>query len=113
MYRQKLSSTTEFVQLGYGKTKKDSMDEGSLQLKTAGVKGFLNTEHGGLKNLILLDADDTWTTWEGDWGGPLFAIEKGKIALLGVTTGSNYYTNKTDDDDDSTIENNAVTASHI
>jgi hypothetical protein len=51
------------------------------------------------------------TTYEGDSGGPTFAIDKDGASsfLVGATLGANYYADRIDDDPASPIANNAST----
>ena len=111
-----LSRDYEFIQLGFGKPKDDTVTglaqgnyedyTGSLQCKISipvantPAPGQLfardKTSQGvtwqTMSHGIQLEAGNTCSTAGGDSGGPLFAVnDKSQFYLVGVTTGANYY----------------------
>mgnify|MGYP003289758789 CR=1 FL=1 len=65
-----------------------------------------------MSRAIELDAGNTNSTAPGDSGGPLFAIQGAKFALVGVTSGANFYSQESKlkkPPPDRVIHNNVVT----
>jgi hypothetical protein len=101
------------IQAGFGRISKNPLAGiGTLQHRLVTYQGadLIDTNEGHT-NVVLLNASDTDSTWEGDSGGPLFALHvlQKKLYLVGVALGSNYYANRTEDNEDAAITNNAVT----
>ncbi len=68
-----------------------------------------------MSHAIELDADNTKSTAPGDSGGPLFAIKDATFTLMGVTSGANFYSQKSKLDNppsDRSIQNNVATYWH-
>jgi Trypsin. len=68
-----------------------------------------------MSRAIELDAGNTKSTAPGDSGGPLFAIQDAKFALVGVTSGANFYSQESKlkkPPSDRVINNNVVTYWH-
>jgi hypothetical protein len=101
------------VQVGFGKISKAALAQvGDLQFRVATVQhnARIDTDDG-YTNVVLLNASDTASTWEGDSGGPLFAVSSvaSRLYLVGVNLGSNFYADRTVDDANAPVTNNAVT----
>lgn len=129
----------DHIQLGYGKARDEDLDinrdnytsyERKIQCKqsfpstvTTSPVELLEPKSSErdrnkwrrMLHAIELDADVTKSTGPGDSGGPLFAVKGTKFALMGVTSGANFYSQKSKWDrppGDRLIHNNVVTYWH-
>jgi hypothetical protein len=103
------------LQFGYGRaTKTGVFGFGRRAFPVGGLKGqaFIERTHDQFQSVFVFSTDEArTTTWEGDSGGPTFAVHKNGQSsfLVGATLGANYYEGRTDDDAASPIDNNAFT----
>jgi hypothetical protein len=105
------------LQFGYGKIgagADDAFRFGYRALKAAdlGNPAYMDASHDGAVDVFVFDAtSQTTTTYEGDSGGPIFAIppDGASSFLLAVTLGANVYADRTDNNPQSKTVNNANT----
>jgi len=134
-----LSRRLTHIQLGYGFARAPDMDieadnytsyEKKIQCKQSSpstvtvcpvtvyepsTKEKDRSKWRSMSRAIELDAGNTKSTAPGDSGGPLFAIQDAKFALVGVTSGANFYSQESKlkkPPSDRVINNNVVTYWH-
>jgi hypothetical protein len=132
-------SQFQFIQLGYGEAKPKDMDiekenytsypkriqcKQSVPVAATPVPGIVyepraketdRSKWRSMSHAIELQAGNTKSTGPGDSGGPLFAVKGNKFALVGVTSGANFYSDETrltNPPSDRVIQNNLATYWH-